>query len=166
MMTILFMAEALFFMEKQTLDKYIKLFREFFRYAVVGGIAFLADSGTLFVFKEFILKGGSEIELFLSTAAGFIAGLLINYILSLVFVFKHSENKNSGKSAMGFIVFTVIGLIGLGLTELGMYVGVYLLNLHYILTKIIVAALVLVWNYCGRKIFVFGRSGKGENISQ
>lgn len=145
------------FMDKQMIDKYFKLFKEFFRYAIVGGIAFLADSGTLFLFKEFIFKGDSKPELFASTAAGFIAGLIVNYILSVVFVFKKSENSSSGKSAKAFIVFTAIGVIGLGLTELGMYTGVYLLKWHYLITKVITAALVLVWNYCGRKIFVFNK---------
>lgn len=144
-------------MKKENLDKYIKLFWEFFRYAIVGGIAFLADWGTLFLTKEFVFKGDTTPELFAATAAGFIIGLVINYILSLVFVFRSSDNQNSGKSVKAFIIFAVIGLIGLGLTELGMYAGVYLLKWHYLITKIIVAGIVLVWNYCGRKIFVFGR---------
>lgn len=37
--------------------KLLSLFWEFFRYAVVGGIAFLADYGTLFLFQELILTG-------------------------------------------------------------------------------------------------------------
>lgn len=144
-------------MKKENLDKYIKLFWEFFRYALVGGIAFVADWGTLFLTKEFVFNGESKPELFAATAAGFIIGLMVNYILSIVFVFRASDNNNSGKSVKGFITFALIGVIGLGLTELGMYAGVYLLKWHYLITKIIVAGLVLVWNYCGRKIFVFGR---------
>ncbi|MGN0675781.1 MAG: GtrA family protein [Oscillospiraceae bacterium] len=147
-------------MNKQIVDKYISLFWEFFRYAIVGGIAFLADSGTLFVFQEFLLKGETKPELFISTAMGFLVGLVVNYILSVIFVFRKSDNSNSGKSVKAFITFAVIGIIGLGLTELGMYAGVYLLNWHYLITKIIVAALVLIWNYCGRKIFVFGRKDR------
>lgn len=144
-------------MKKENLDKYIKLFWEFFRYALVGGIAFVADWGTLFLTKEFVFKGESKPELFAATAAGFIIGLMVNYILSIVFVFRASDNNNSGKSVKAFITFALIGVIGLGLTELGMYAGVYLLKWHYLITKIIVAGLVLIWNYCGRKIFVFGR---------
>lgn len=140
-------------------NKFKQLFFEFFRYALVGGVAFLVDSGVLALFKEVILKGGNSLELFISTAAGFTAGLIANYVLSLVFVFRKSENKGNAKSISGFIVFTVVGLIGLGLTELGMYVGVFVFNWHYIVTKILVAALVLVWNYIGRKLFVF--KGKG-----
>lgn len=136
-------------------EKYIKLFKEFFRYAVVGGISFLADTGTLALFEEFIFTEKEGIGLFISTAAGFIVGLIVNYILSLIFVFKGSENKRSGKDVKSFIVFTIVGVIGLGLTELGMYIGVNVLSFHYLFTKIVVAAIVLVWNYAGRKILIF-----------
>ncbi len=150
-------------MDKEKIKKYLPLLKEFIRYVIVGGISFLVDSGVLALCKEFIFKGGAPWELFLCTALGFAAGLVMNYILSLVFVFKKDENKGSGKSVKGFIVFTIVGIIGLGLTELGMYTGVYLLHLHYLFTKIVVAGIVLIWNYVGRKIFVFGKAdGKGE----
>ena len=138
-------------------DKYKKLFWEFFRYAIVGGIAFLVDWGTLFIFREFVFGGWEKGGLFAATAVGFVAGLIVNYILSIVFVFRSSENKSSGKSFKDFVVFAVIGVIGLGLTELGMYAGVYLLNWHYLIVKIVVTALVLIWNYAGRKIFIFNK---------
>ena len=138
-------------------EKYQKLFWEFFRYAIVGGIAFVADWGTLFIFREYVFTGETKAGLAAATAAGFIAGLIVNYVLSLIFVFRSADNKSSGKGVRAFVVFTVIGIIGLGLTELGMYAGVYLLNWHYLIVKIIVAALVLIWNYCGRKIFVFNK---------
>lgn len=138
-------------------EKYQKLFWEFFRYAIVGGIAFLADGGTLFIFKEFIFTEETKVSLFAATAAGFIAGLIVNYVLSIIFVFRKSENNSSGKGFKAFAVFAVIGVIGLGLTELGMYAGVYLIKWNYLIVKVIVAALVLIWNYCGRKIFVFNK---------
>lgn len=42
-------------MTEEKRRKLLSLFWEFFRYAVVGGIAFLADYGTLFLFQELIL---------------------------------------------------------------------------------------------------------------
>ena len=150
-------------MTKEKREKLIRLFWEFFRYAIVGGIAFLADYGTLFLFQEVILTGGTSWELFVSTAAAFVVGLAVNYILSLTFVFRKKDNRGSGRSFGAFLIFTVVGIIGLGLTELIMYLGTELLHISYLIVKIIAAAIVLVWNYAGRKLLIFDRKGKNEN---
>lgn len=139
-------------MTEEKRRKLLSLFWEFFRYAVVGGIAFLADYGTLFLFQE----------LFISTAAGFIVGLIVNYVLSLTFVFRRKDNRGSGKSVTAFLIFTVVGVIGLGLTELIMYLGTELMHISYLIVKIAAAAIVLVWNYVGRKVLIFDRKGKTE----
>ncbi|MDE6732035.1 MAG: GtrA family protein [Oscillospiraceae bacterium] len=136
------------------------LIKEFLRYAVVGGISFLADFGTLTLFEEVFLTGGEKWQIFISTAAGFIVGLAVNYILSLVFVFRAEDNKNSGKSVGAFLIFALVGIIGLGITEGLMHLGVNVLRFHYMLTKIVAAGIVLVWNYLGRKILIFkGKKG-------
>lgn len=136
------------------------LIKEFLRYVVVGGISFLADFGTLTLFEEVFLTGGEKWQIFISTAAGFIVGLAVNYILSLVFVFRAEDNKNSGKSVGAFLIFALVGIIGLGITEGLMHLGVNVLHFHYMLTKIVAAGIVLVWNYLGRKILIFkGKKG-------
>lgn len=144
-------------MSKQV--KMNNLIFEFMRYAVVGGIAFLFDAGTLALFREIVFKGsGSETVMAASVAAGFVAGLIVNYVLSVTVVFKSAEQQKKGKTVKAFVIFAVIGLIGLGLTELGMYIGVKIVGsagLWYLLVKCFVAGVVLVWNYIGRKIFVF-----------
>jgi len=54
-----------------------------------------------------------------------------------------------------FFLFAVIGVIGLILTEAGMYAGYQVLHVHYLIVKIFVAAIVLVWNYAARKVLIF-----------
>lgn len=147
-------------MTEEKKAKLLRLFWEFFRYALVGGIAFLVDYGTLILFRELILTGETSWELMISSAAGFVTGLVTNYVLSLVFVFRKTENSGNGKSLSAFIIFTVIGLIGLGLTELIMYLGTELLHISYLFVKIAAAAIVLVWNYVGRKLLIFNKKGK------
>ncbi|MBP0984557.1 MAG: GtrA family protein [Oscillospiraceae bacterium] len=147
-------------MTEEKKAKLLRLFWEFFRYALVGGIAFLVDYGTLILFRELILTGETSWELMLSAAAGFVTGLVTNYVLSLVFVFRKTENSGNGKNLSAFIIFTVIGLIGLGLTELIMYLGTELLHISYLFVKIAAAAIVLVWNYVGRKLLIFNKKGK------
>lgn len=130
------------------------LFFEFLRYAVVGGIAFLADFGTLVATNELLLRH-CEYGVYVATVFGFIVGLCVNYWLSLVFVFTAAKDKGKGRSVGAFVVFGVIGLVGLGLTELGMYIGIECLHWHYMLVKIFVTGAVLAWNYLGRKIIIF-----------
>lgn len=137
------------------------LIKEFIRYVIVGGISFMADFGTLTLLEELIFRQQTDRQIFISTAAGFIVGLVINYILSLIFVFRSKDNKNSGKSVGDFIIFALVGVIGLAITEGLMHLGVNVLGFHYMITKIVTAGIVLIWNYLGRKILIFNRS-KGE----
>ena len=127
---------------------------EFVRYCLVGGIAFVVDFSLLTSTQEFLLK---EIPcgVYIATATGFIGGLIVNYALSLKFVFVQAKDAHSGRSASAFMVFVVIGAIGLALTECGMWVGVSLLKLHYLFVKVVVTGIVLLWNYGGRKILIF-----------
>jgi len=131
------------------------LAREFGRYLIVGGTAFLVDYGTLFLTKTYVFNGMGDLGVYVATAAGFIAGLVYNYILSLIFVFKSAKEKNKGKTVGAFLVFAVIGVIGFFMTEGGMYVGYQLLHINYMIVKLFVAAVVLIWNYAARKLLIF-----------
>ena len=132
---------------------------EFLRYAVVGGIAFVADFGTLWLTQELVFKSLSY-GVYLATVCGFVVGLAVNYALSLVFVFTQKKDRGRGRSVGAFLVFGVIGLLGLGWTELGMWLGIEILGWDYRLVKIFVTGAVLMWNYLGRKILIF--NGKDE----
>lgn len=127
---------------------------EFLRYVVVGGIAFLADFGTLVGFQELVFHRLS-FGVYVSTVCGFIVGLSVNYFLSLIFVFTQAKDRGKGRSFWAFVVFGVIGLVGLGLTELGMWFGIECLDWNYMIVKILVTGAVLMWNYLGRKLIIF-----------
>ena len=127
---------------------------EFLRYAVVGGLAFLVDFATLVAAQE-LLFGRFAFGVYLSTVCGFVAGLAVNYVLSLLFVFTQAKDRGKGRSVGAFLVFGVIGLLGLFWTELGMGLGVAVLGLDYRLVKVFVTAAVLLWNYLGRKLLIF-----------
>ena len=147
------------------------LLGEFFRYVLVGGLAFLADWGSLVLLKEYVLPAAwGDAAVYAATAAAFVIGLTVNFILSNLFVFTAAYQKKKGKSFGAFLVFAVIGLIGLLLTELGMWLCVSVLPYERILTgwglagfvpyfymfaKVVVAAAVLVWNYIGRKLIIY-----------
>ncbi len=159
-------------MEKQTKKE---LFLEICRFILVGGVATVVDYFVFWLFDGvlFPLLGQAAwqttLSLILSTALGFCAGLAVNWILSISFVFRQVKNEESVKSKKAFAVFTAVGVVGLLLTEVGVLALVAILPEFSLfgvagiggtswekwLAKAIMTCVVLVWNYVGRKILIF-----------
>lgn len=135
-------------------ENWLAIACEFMRYVVVGGVAFIADFGTLVIAKELLLMRLSS-GVYIATVFGFLIGLAVNYALSLCFVFTQKKDCNKGRSMGAFLVFAIIGLFGLLWTELGMWFGIEVVGLDYMIVKVLVTGTVLLWNYIGRKILIF-----------
>ena len=123
-----------------------KLLSQILRFGVVGGIAFLIDYGVLILCKEVF-----HINVLLSAAIAFTISVIFNYILSIKWVFDVSQKKSSKKTFLLFIIFSIIGL---GLTEIIMYVGTDLININYLIVKIIATGIIMIFNFITRKIFL------------
>lgn len=135
--------------------KKVKLLKEFCRYAFIGGTAFLVDVGLLYLFKNYVFYSLAEAGVYISVVIGFVGGLVYNYYFSLVFVFDSARENKKGGSVNSFIAFAAIGIAGLLLTEVGMFVGIQIFALQYMLVKLMVSMVVLIWNYGVRKILIF-----------
>lgn len=116
---------------------------QFFRYLFVGGFAAVVNIGALYIFKEF-----AHMHYLLANVLGFVLGLITNYILSKWLVFA-KENKMNG--IIEFATYTIIGVVGLGLDTLFMWIFTDKVKLYYMLSKIISTALVFIWNFFARK---------------
>ena len=162
---------------QQTHQKQTKkqLFWEIFRFLLVGGIATIADYAIFYLFRELLLparlihtKGWNIGSLVIATAFGFIVGLIVNWIMSIKFVYRQVRDEEQSRSKKSFMIFTIIGIMGLILTELGVVLLValfpemtilgrteFLLPWDEWVAKVIMTCIVLVFNYVGRKLFVF-----------
>lgn len=120
-----------------------------FRYLFVGVIATIADMGTLYVLKNHL-----HLHYLLSAAFSFVFGLVTNYLLSIKWVFASRTLKNRTAE---FTVFAIIGAAGLGLTELIMFMGVELMHMHYMASKLMAVFIVFAWNFGMRRLILFGR---------
>jgi putative flippase GtrA len=142
---------------------FLPLLFEFLRYSMVGGLAFIIDFGVLYLAKTYLFSALETAGILLATALGFIAGLIFNYILSFIFVFKKIDAGAQQHKIRSFILFSGIGVIGLALTEAGMYVGIRLFGHEwYLFLKVIIAGIVLAWNYLARKILIFKGAQYGQ----
>lgn len=123
-----------------------KLFKQILKFGVVGGIAFIIDYLVLIFCKEVL-----GIPVLISSAIAFTVSVVFNYILSIKFVFDVNKENDAKKN---FILFIVFSIIGLGLTELIMWLGTDVCSLHYLFVKIVATAIVMVFNFVTRKIFL------------
>ena len=127
---------------------------KFLRYCFVGGIAFLVDY--LVAALVFWLLGRNPISTVAGTTTGFLVGLIVNFILSKRFVFTEDAKRHSRNGE--FLVYAVIGLVGLLISNLLMLIATsWLWSFNQFIAKIAVSAIVLVYNYLARK-FVLYRS--------
>jgi putative flippase GtrA len=120
---------------------------QFARYLVVGGVAFVVDFGSLYLLTEF-----AGLHYLMSAAVAFLFGLVTNYCLSRTWVFDRRTMENS---AQEFVVFAVIGIVGLGFNEGIIWFVHEKIHFHYMAAKLVSAGLVLSWNFGARKFLLF-----------
>ena len=123
-----------------------KLFAQIIIFGFVGGTSFLIDAGILFLLTEF-----AGVHYLISGAISFTASVIYNYILSIKWVFDAKEDVNKVQELAVFIGLSVIGL---GLNQLFMWLFVDIFHIYYMLSKIIATAIVMVYNFVTRKIFI------------
>lgn len=119
---------------------------QIFKFGIVGGIAFLIDYIVLFCCKEFI-----GLSVLLSAAIAFTVSVIYNYIASVKWVFDVNKEKSAKKN---FVIFIILSIIGLIITEIIMWIGSDIMKINYLIVKIIATAIVMVFNFITRKIFL------------
>ena len=120
------------------------------RYSLVGGFAFIVDFGLfalcLYTFGWHYL---------LANLMGLTAGLTLNYALSIRWVFSDCKRRLEKRKLAEFSVFAIVGIIGVGINELLMLLLVDFFCIQEMASKIVAAIIVLLWNFCGRKLILF-----------
>lgn len=122
------------------------LIKQFMKFGVVGFIAFFIDYGTMIFLTEVF-----GVSYLISTTVGFIVSVIFNYLASMRYVFVHKEGLSRRKE---FVIFIVLSVIGLGLNDLLMWILVDFAFIDYRISKIVVTAIVMVYNFITRKIFL------------
>lgn len=118
------------------------------KFGVVGIVATIIDFGIMN-----LLHYGAHLDILFANTAGFVVSLIFNYVASMKFVF---ENKDGMSRRREFIIFVVLSVIGLILND-----GIVLtlnkgLSVEANVAKIAATALVMIYNFVTRKIFLDG----------
>ena len=122
-----------------------KLLNQILKFGLVGGTAFVIDYVLLYFCTEFL-----HIHYLISSIISFTVSVIFNYILSIKWIFDVKKKQD----VKDFVIFIILSVIGLGINSLIMYVMVEKFGVYYMLSKIVSTAVVMVYNFITRKIFV------------
>ena len=122
-----------------------KLLNQILKFGLVGGTAFVIDYVLLYFCTEFL-----HIHYLISSIISFTVSVIFNYILSIKWIFDVKKKQD----VKDFVIFIILSVIGLGINSLIMYVMVEKFGVYYMLSIIVSTAVVMVYNFITRKIFV------------
>lgn len=128
--------------------------REFIRYLFASVIALLIDYSTLYSLTEFL-----SLHYLLSACLAFAAGLVAIYLLSVTWVFGTRKLENP---ALEFLIFLGIGMAGLVLNALIMFVATGWIGMHYLVSKATSTGFVFLFNYFLRSSLLFNKKPSAQ----
>ncbi len=145
-----------------------ELLYQIFKFGIVGFVCFFIDYIVGLIVLNIILAIAGEqyfeMASVVASVFGFVVSVISNYLLSFKFVFERKEDLDRRAE---FVAFLILSIIGMGINSLIIWAGVgYFyknigwLNRHvgyslmYTIAKIVATAVVMVYNFITRKIFL------------
>ena len=135
------------------------LLNQIIKFGIVGLFCFLIDFGITTGFTNLL-----GIHYLISKFLGFVVSAVVNYLLSIKFVFTQKKEMDKKKE---FTVFLILSPFGLLINEIVMYLcidGIYArsgqlqeLVSHanmVALSSILATGIVMVYNFISRKLFL------------
>src|SRR5262249_48317497 len=123
---------------------------QLFRYGLTGGLAFLLDFGSLYVLYHVF-----AVHYVGAAALAFLLGLATNYAVSVVWVFDQRTVKDP---FVEFLMFALLGVVGLGITEATLLVLTGLWDVPVMVSKVVATGLTFMWNFGSRKLTLFSEA--------
>jgi putative flippase GtrA len=118
-----------------------------FRYGVVSVVSLAFDFGGLWLLTE-----AAHVHYLVSAVMSYGLGMLVNYGLSVVWVFPSHKLRSR---ALEFGAFVAIGLAGMGINEALLWLLTDVLSLYYLASRAISAVVGFVWKFVARKVALF-----------
>ena len=147
-----------------------KLMEQIMKFGAVGFLCFLIDYVIGFVVLHIVLaigvfgENGFTIGSQIGSALGFTVSVVVNYILSFKFVFERKEDMNRKAE---FVIFIILSVMGGFLNQFIIWICTAVIynnivwiqqilgySLAFTASKIVATAIVMVYNFVTRKIFL------------
>ncbi len=129
----------------------VKAAKRFLKYVAIGASTFAFDLALLYIFTDML-----KWNYIIATGAAFTVAISINYLFSRHYVFKGSL----ASIHKGYFAFMAIASIGIAIAMLGMRILVEIFHMEFLDSRVIIAAVVGIWNYIINLYVNFEVAGK------
>jgi putative flippase GtrA len=119
---------------------------EFARYFAASAFALVVD-------MTILLLAAKVMHYLLAASLGFVVGAVVSYLLATRWVFGRRQLVHRRRTE--FAVYAVVGLLGLGLNDLVIFLAVDKMALPLLAGKIVAAGITFLFNYAVRKLVLF-----------
>jgi len=123
----------------------LELLRQFTRFTGVGFISAAGHYGLLITLVQ-----GMGVEPVRASVAGALLGAWINYVMNYRYTFRSRQRHRESVAK-----FAVVAAVGLLLNTFFMWLGVDVLNAHYLLSQVVTTVLVLFWSFGANRYWTF-----------
>lgn len=127
-----------------------KLVQQIVKFGAVGFLCFFIEYALLILLREMV-----HLPVLAANFLAFTVSAVVNYILSILFVFETDQKKSKVKEFMLFFVLSVGGLI---INQIVLGAGTHILDpfwsRSYIIVKPFATGVVMIYNFITRKIFI------------
>lgn len=136
-----------------------KLLEQIMKFGIVGAFCFVIDFGITTGFTNLL-----GVHYLVSKFLGFVISAVVNYLLSIKFVFVQKKEMDKRKE---FIVFLILSAFGLLINEIVMYICIDGIYRHSAalqgavtdgwmvsIASVVATGIVMVYNFISRKLFL------------
>ena len=122
-----------------------KLSAQVIRFVIWGLIPTFIDVCLLVILNEIL-----GIRVLVSSAVSFLVSVTVSYFISMKFVFCGGNMKRSYE----YVLFVLLSLVGLLINQAIMWFGTSVLNVHYLIAKLMSVLIVPAYNFISKKIIL------------
>lgn len=140
-------------LNRYSIIKDTRLVFQALRYGIAAFCGFAADYGALLLLKEW-----AGLHYLVAVPIAFVVGLAVNYLIGRWIVFQRGERKLAHEA----ILFLVISLVALAVTEGSMFLFTDLLKVDYRVSRLISGVVTYLFNFFMRR-WVLYAAPKGNS---
>lgn len=132
-----------------TLGPVKHLAKKFVKFGVVGFTGVIIDFGITWLLKEKL-----HLNPYLANSTGFVCAASNNWLLNRLWTFRSRHPQILRQ----YLIFMVVSLIGLGLNNAVVWVGITWFLLNFYVAKVVAVGVVMFWNFVINYKFTFAHT--------